>query len=366
MTIFKNLSGAAGAPVAHGPWNGFIDALPGLFLVGTLACFSIVLARNPWLAAHGIGSLTLAILIGIAFGNTVYAHLAGGSEAGVSFCKQTLLRAGIVLYGLRLTFQDIAHVGVAGIAIDLLIVASTFVIADWLGARLRMDRTVVMLIGAGSSICGAAAVMATDPVVKGRSEQVAVAVSTVLVFGTIAMFAYPALYALYVQHHALSPAAYGVYVGSTIHEVAQVVVAGKAVGQSAADTAVITKMVRVMLLAPFLMILSAYLGRVNRRDASSRPLAKLEPARIQVPGFALGFVGIAAINSTALLPVHVVSTAIDLDSVLLTMAMAALGVTTQASAIRTAGIKPMVLAGLLFGWLVVGGFAINLAVQRMF
>jgi len=273
-----------------------------------------------------------------------------------------------VLYGLRLTFQDIAHVGLSGIAIDLLVVGTTFAMAYWVGTRLlRLDRATAVLIGAGSSICGAAAVMATDPVVKARSEQVAVAVSTVVVFGTIAMFAYPALYELYVQHHALSPAAYGVYAGSTIHEVAQVVVAGKTIGQSAADTAVITKMVRVMLLAPFLIVLSAYLTRARRREASRKPTpAKLVTAKIQVPWFALGFVGIAAVNSTHMLPTRLVTTALDLDSVLLTMAMAALGVTTHASAIRTAGVKPMILAGLLFGWLVVGGFAINVALQRMF
>jgi uncharacterized integral membrane protein (TIGR00698 family) len=224
-----------------------------------------------------------------------------------------------------------------------------------------------MLIGAGSSICGAAAVMATDPVVKGRSEQVSVAVSTVVIFGTIAMFAYPALYGLYVQHFALAPAAYGVYAGSTIHEVAQVVVAGKAVGQSAAVTAVIAKMVRVLLLAPFLILLSAYLARTRRRDASSQPTpTEPEPAKFQIPWFALGFVGITAVNSMNLLPTHLVATALTIDSVLLTMAMAALGVTTHASAIRTAGIRPMILGGLLFGWLVVGGFSINLAVQRFF
>ena len=103
--------------------------------------------------------------------------------------KQILLRAGIILYGLRLTFQDIAGVGLHGVLLDALMLASTFGLACLLGTRLfGLDRTTTLLIGAGSSICGAAAVMATEPVVRGRAEQVAVAVSTVVVFGTLGIF----------------------------------------------------------------------------------------------------------------------------------------------------------------------------------
>ena len=124
-----------------------------------------------------------------------------------------------------------------------------------------------MLIGAGSSICGAAAVMAAEPVVRGRADQVTVAVSTVVVFGTIAIFLYPVLYHLNVFGIS-SPAAYGLFAGSTIHEVAQVVAAGRAIGEQAAATAVITKMVRVMLLAPFLLGLSVYLSRESQPSGS--------------------------------------------------------------------------------------------------
>jgi uncharacterized integral membrane protein (TIGR00698 family) len=367
MSNSNGVIGGRAAWPASWPPGGILGTLPGLALIAALAGCSIALAQLRWLEAHGIGALTLAILLGIAFGNSAYARIAGASHAGVSFSKQTLLRAGVVLYGFRLTFQDIANVGLAGIAIDSLVIGSTFALAYWIGTRLLgLDRNSAMLIGAGSSICGAAAVMATDPVVQARSEQVAVAVSTVIVFGTIAMFAYPALYGLYAQHHVISPLAYGVYAGSTIHEVAQVVVAGKAVGQSAADTAVITKMVRVMLLAPFLIGLSAYLARAGRRaPASERARFVGRSSKVQIPWFALAFVGVAALHSTSLLPSPFVSAALEGDNILLTMAMAALGVTTHASAIKTAGIKPMALGAILFGWLIVGGAGINLLVQRL-
>jgi uncharacterized integral membrane protein (TIGR00698 family) len=306
--------------------------------------------------------------------------MSAASAGGVTFSKQTLLRAGIILYGLRLTFQDIAAVGVAGILIDTVVLSSTFGLAWWLGTRVfGLDRQTAMLIGAGSSICGAAAVMATEPVVRGRAEQVAVAVSTVVVFGTLDIFLYPALYHLNAHYHvfAASLTAYGIYAGSTIHEVAQVLAAGRAIADSAANTAVITKMVRVMMLAPFLILLSTYLSRKadggadassGGADASSSSPARAAHGapRIVIPWFALGFVAVAGLNSLAILPRSGVSVAVTVDTGLLAMAMAALGVTTHVSAVRTAGIKPLALAALLFIWLIFGGVAINAGISALF
>ena len=338
--------------------------LPGLLGVAILAPVAMAVAELPWLKGHGLSALTVAIVLGMVIGNTVYPQVAGVAAPGVLYSKQVLLRAGIILYGLRLTFQDIATVGVAGVAIDALVLGSTFALSWWTGTRVfKLDLKTAMLIGAGSSICGAAAIMAAEPVIRGRAEQVTVAVSTVVVFGTVAIFLYPALYALgtHIPGWGLSSTAYGIYAGSTIHEVAQVVAAGRAVAESAANTAVITKMVRVMMLAPFLIGLSAYLSRhpAERADARSAVAGS-----IVIPWFALGFVVVAGVNSLALLPKVVVSTALDVDTLFLAMAMAALGLTTHVSAIRAAGIKPLALAAVLFGWLIAGGFAINVLVER--
>ncbi|MGE8217429.1 MAG: YeiH family protein [Stenotrophomonas maltophilia] len=340
-------------------WRG---RLPGLLLAGGVALAAMALAALPWLQAHGISALTLAIVLGIALGNSVYPRLAPQAAAGVGFSKQWLLRAGIVLYGLRLTFQDIGQVGVGGVLIDALVLTSTFALAWWAGTRwFGIDRESALLIGAGSAICGAAAVMAAEPVVRGRAEQVTVAVSTVVVFGTLAMFLYPALYPLTLAHGVMpmSEQAYGVFTGSTVHEVAQVVAAGRAVSEGAADTAVIAKMVRVMMLAPFLVALSLLLAR----GGSAQPGAAR--AKIVVPWFAFGFVAVAGLNSLHLLPAAWVAIAIDVDTVLLAMAMAALGLTTHVSALRQAGMKPLLLALLLFGWLLAGGLGINLGVHAV-
>jgi uncharacterized integral membrane protein (TIGR00698 family) len=351
----------AGAPLP--------TALPGIGLVALLALLALEIGRTPWLQANGISALTLAIALGMLVGNTLYPRLAVAAAGGVAFSKQTLLRAGIILYGLRLTFQDIANVGIAGVIIDALVLSSTFALAWWAGTRVfGLDRNTALLIGAGSSICGAAAVMAAEPVVGGRAAQVTVAVSTVVVFGTLAIFLYPALYHLNAHYRLLdiTPVRYGIFAGSTIHEVAQVVAAGRAVTDAAANTAVITKMVRVMMLAPFLILLSTYLSRDSAHAADTHPeRAPGAARRIVIPWFALGFVVVAALNSALVVPHVLLTSAITLDTFLLAMAMAALGVTTQVSAIRTAGIKPLGLAALLFGWLICGGLAINTAVSAV-
>jgi uncharacterized integral membrane protein (TIGR00698 family) len=376
MTL-HTLTNPGTAAVVHGRPNGWrraVNCAPGIALTGALAGLGIEFGKLAWLQANGISALTLAIVLGILVGNTVYPYIASATADGVVFSKQTLLRAGIILYGLRLTFQDIANVGVSGVAIDVVVLTSTFVLSWWVGTRIfGLDRRTAMLIGAGSSICGAAAVMAAEPVVRGRAEQVTVAVSTVVVFGTLDIFLYPAMYHLNAHYHllAMSPTAYGIYAGSTIHEVAQVVAAGRAITDAAANTAVITKMVRVMMLAPFLIILSTYLARAPGGDDGDAPsTGDASPPRVSrrivIPWFALGFVAVAGVNSLAVLPHALVSTAVDLDTALLAMAMAALGVTTHVSAVRTAGIKPLALAALLFIWLIFGGVAINAGISAAF
>ena len=332
-------------------------AAPGLALSSTIAVCTLWLARQPWFTRHGLGALTLAIVAGLLLGNTLYPRLARPCGPGVALAKQQLLRAGIVLYGLRLTFQDIAQVGWSGVATDALVLASIFGLACWLGQRvLGLDRRTTLLIGAGSSICGAAAVLAAAPVAKGRAQDVAVAIATVVVFGTLGTFLYPALFHWNAAHGWLPADAqhYGLYVGATVHEVAQVVAAGAAVGPEAASTAVIAKMVRVMMLAPFLLGLSFWLGGRRQAGAPAR--------RVTIPWFAFAFVAVAGFNSLGLLPPALLGAIGDLDTALLAMAMAALGLSTHLSAVRRAGLKPLLLAGLLFGWLIGGGALIHYAV----
>jgi len=188
--------------------------IPGLLLSLAIALASLWLGQQPWFAQHALSSLTLALLLGALLGNLLPQTTLLNANAGVGLAKKYLLQLGIVLYRLVITLGDLAQVGWRGLLIDLLVLVSTFALAWLLGRKLlRMQAETVVLIGAGSSICGAAAVLATEPVVNGRAEQVAVAVATVLVFGSLATLAYPLAYALNLQHQWL-PAnshAFGLY-----------------------------------------------------------------------------------------------------------------------------------------------------------
>jgi uncharacterized integral membrane protein (TIGR00698 family) len=334
----------------------------GVALAAATATAAIIAARMPAVQHYGLSALTLAIVLGIVAGNTFFPRIAAQTAAGVDFSKSTLLRAGIILFGLRITFQQIAAIGWAGVVIDALIVVLTFVIAVQLGTRLfGLDRQTSMLIGAGSALCGAAAVMATEPVVRGQAYKVSVAVATVVVFGTLGMFAYPLLYPFL----GLSEHAYGVFTGSTVHEVAQVVAAGRGVSEAAAATAVIEKMLRIMMLAPFLLALSGW-QRESRASRSDAPAGeRTVRAPIVIPWFAVLFIVASAVNSLQVLPAGVVAALIEIDTVLLATAMAALGLRTHVGAIREAGLRPLLLAAALFAFLVLGGYAINRSVTAL-
>jgi uncharacterized integral membrane protein (TIGR00698 family) len=322
----------------------------GIALAVALAVLGIVAAQLPWSSRIGLSPLTLTIVFGIIAGNTIFPAIAVRTAPGVDFARNRLLRVGIVLYGTRISFQQIATIGWAGTIIDALVVALTFTLALQLGTRLfKLDRQTSMLIGVGSAICGAAAVMAAEPVVRGQSHKTAIAVATVVVFGTCSMLVYPLLY----PHLGLTEQAYGVYAGSTIHEVAQVIVAGRNVSDAAAGTAVIEKMLRVMMLAPFLLLLS---GIQRTRHRLAGPV---------IPWFALLFIAVSAINSAHLIPAAWSDTLTRVDTALLATAMGAIGLRTHLGAVKDAGARPLMLASVLFAFLIVGGYGINRLVMQL-
>ncbi|MFS2126228.1 YeiH family protein [Pseudomonas sp. Pseusp97] len=331
--------------------------LPGALLCLAIAFGSRQLMDIPALQHLGLGSLTLAILIGLLAGNLGLARF-GSIRPGIDLSRQQLLRLGVVLYGLRLTFQDIAALGPAALIIDVLMVASTLTVAWWIGERwLRLPRENALLIGAGSAICGAAAVMASSPVLKARAEHTAVAVATVVLFGTLAMLLHPLIYAALPNLFG-SEQAFGVFTGSTIHEVAQVVAAGRAMDPAAADAALISKMLRVLLLAPALLIL----GRVGCAEVAE-PGAR---RKLHIPGFAVFFLLVTGLRSLGWVPENWLAPLQQLDDVMLGMAMAALGLATRLGDLRKEGPKPLLLGAGLFIFLLVGGGLINGGVQYLF
>ena len=258
----------------------------------------------------------------------------------------------------------------SGVLVDAVVVVMTVVIAYQAGTRwLKLSRTESLLVGAGSAICGAAAVLATEPVVRGKAEQVSVAVAGVVIFGTIAMFLYPAMYELsWLQAYiSAGPEGFGVYIGSTVHEVAQVVAAGRQVGAEAAAPALIAKMTRVFMMAPFLVGLAVWMRGSGAGEGEAMSARR---ALASVPVFAFYFVGTVCLNSLIAhmgwLSPSTVNSLFNVAVFLLSMAMGALGLSTHFGTLRKAGGKALVLTALLFVWLVAGGAVLNHYAHQLF
>ena len=336
-------------------------------LIGSLFCLWLNMSLDTWSDGRiiGLSSLTLAILFGMILGNTLYPNFSDQLSDGVNFAKGQILRLAIIFYGFKLTLTQVASVGMPAVMTDALVLTSTFLLTYWLGTRwLKVDKQTTLLIGAGASICGAAAVIAAEPVVKAEAHKVTIAVATVVVFGTIAMLLYPFLYQLGWLQPWLNAQQYGIYTGSTIHEVAQVVVAGNAVSTEVGNTAVVTKMIRVMMLAPFLLILSFALTTGSSKNGEKLSLMK-RVQQVKVPWFAFVFILVVLLHTWVPMTASFERSMVMLDDVLLTMAMFALGLTTHLSAIKQAGVKPLILGAMMFAWLIIGGGLINIVIASL-
>lgn len=330
--------------------NGMIF---GLILATIISVISIALGELQFFKKLGFSAVTISIVLGIIVGNTFYKTLEKNYHVhvGVNFAKSKLLRLGIILFGFKLTFKEVASIGINGVIVDALVLTSTFLLCLYLGKLMKMDKQTVMLIGAGSSICGAAAVMASEPVVRAHAEKVSVAVATVVLYGTIAMFLYPEIY--HWKIWAMSDNQFGVYIGSTIHEVAQVYAAGATVSDEVLNIAVTSKMVRVMMLAPFLLVLAIVLGKHSRHEQQDSHHHNKK--KIVIPWFAVLFIVMVGVHSLVPMNETLVTWLITISGFCLTMAMGSLGLTTHIGAIKQAGIKPLLLAAILFVWLIVAG-----------
>ncbi|MCM1137041.1 MAG: YeiH family protein [Muribaculum sp.] len=323
--------------------------LHGILLIGLFSCAAFYIGSAQVFRELSFSPMIIGIILGMIYANSLRNHLPETWVPGIQFCSKKILRLGIILYGFRLTFQDVVNVGIAGILIDAIVVTVTIIGGVYIGKLLKMDKDIALLTSVGSGICGAAAVLGAESTIQTKPYKTAVAVATVVIFGTISMFLYPITYRSGILQ--LSPNEMGIYAGSTLHEVAHAVGAGNAMGEEISNVAIIVKMIRVMLLVPVLFVLGYWVAtQVDKGNASNTK------GKIAIPWFAVGFLAVIGFNSFDLLPLGVVDTINYIDTFLLTMAMVALGAETSIDKFKKAGAKPFVLALILYIWLVGGGW----------
>ena len=335
--------------------------LHGVLLIGLFSCAAFYIGSAQIFTELSFSPMIIGIILGMLYANSLRNHLPETWVPGIQFCSKTLLRLGIILYGFRLTFMDVVAVGLPGIIIDVVVVTVTIIGGYWLGKALKMDRDIALLTSIGSGICGAAAVLGAESTIQTKPYKTAVAVATVVIFGTISMFLYPIAYRAGILN--LSPEEMGIYAGATLHEVAHAVGAGNAMGPEISDVAVIVKMIRVMLLVPVLLVLGYWVAISAVKQGVTGTAAK---GKVAVPWFALGFLAVIGFNSFGLLPQSAVDVINYIDTFLLTMAMVALGAETSIDKFKKAGAKPFILAFLLYIWLIAGGWALAKYITPLF
>lgn len=302
----------------------------GLLLAAGIAGLAMVLNRLPGLSA--VSPMILSIVIGMAIGNTL--GVPARARVGVVFAMRRLLRAAIVLLGLQLSAAQVMQVGAGGVAVIAATLGASFLFTTWLGRRLGVERGLTELIAAGTAICGASAVVAANTVTRARDEDVAYAVACVTVFGSLAMVAHPLL----AGAMGMGPQAFGLWAGATIHEVAQVVAAAFQAGPQAGEFGTVAKLTRVMMLAPVVLLLGLAAARRTRGAGGTGGRAS-----VPVPWFVLGFAALAALNSVVAIPAGVKEAAGLATGVLLSTALAAMGLETDVGKLRAKGLRPLFL-----------------------
>jgi len=337
------------ATIAERPiQKGFQGMLAGTATTGLIAAIALSTPHVPFFRKIEIAPAIYAVLIGMLFGNTLYdsSSLKNFLQRGVSFSKQRLLRAGIILYGFRITFQEVLQLGPAGLLSALFIMSTTSILGWFLGTKLlKLGDEVTLLLTSGCSVCGVTAVLATEQVVDAERHQTSMSVATILIFGTISMFLYPILY----KYLPFDARRMGIFTGSTVHELAGVIAAGNAMGADVTSIAVVTKLTRVMLLGPYLFLLSFLRSRHSQKKTGTY-------TKLYVPWFAVGFLGMACVNSMKIVPTALTGHLKTSSVWLLHMALAALGIETNFEKVKEAGFKPILLDIMLFFHLTINGF----------
>ncbi|SFB46918.1 conserved hypothetical integral membrane protein [Rhizobium sp. NFR07] len=312
--------------------------LPGILLTAAIAAIAIAIrSLTGWTA---LSPLILSIIIGMLIRNTL--SLPAAIEPGIGFSLKRILRFGITLLGLQVTVAQILSLGGAALVMVALTLAASFLAIRLAGRALGVDSQLTDLIAAGTSVCGASAVIAANTVVRGKQEHVAYAVACVTLFGSISMLAYPLL----ASPLGLDERAYGLWSGATIHEVAQVVAASFQAGDVAGQFGTISKLARVVLLAPLVMTLALAL----RSGANG----KGQSGGVPMPWFVLGFIAMMAVNSVVDIPTEASKSIVMLTNFLLSMALGAMGLQANIAKLKAEGWRPLALGA--FGWVFIAAF----------
>lgn len=307
---------------------------PGLALAACAAGIAFGLHR----LAVGVPAVLIALVLGLLVANT--AGIPARVVPGLALASGAGLKLGVVLLGFELVFGDMLTLGGRGLLVVVTVVVVTFVGTQLAGPRLGISRGLSLLVATGFSICGVSAIAATKDVSTADEEETTYAIALVTLCGSMAIVILPLLR----KPLGLDDHAYGMWVGASVHDVAQVVATASAVGGAAVTTAIVVKLTRVLLLGP---LVSWIAWREGRRVGT--------PWHRFVPPFIVAFVVAASLRSAGLVPGALLSPLSDAKSLLLTLALFAVGCRVDVRKLVSIGIRPLALG--LSSWAIVAGVA---------
>lgn len=293
------------------------------------------LATLPYLAV--VGSLVISLLLGMVF--QVWRTGIEAAESGIGFISNKFLRLGIILLGFKLNLVDLAAAGVKTITLAIFVVTGTIILTYWIARKMGVDPALSILTASGTGICGAAAVMGISPQItvpedqqQKKHEDEVLAVAVVAIMGTVFTLIEIGLKPL--LH--MTPTQFGVMTGGTLHEIAHAVAAGGAGGPVSLDSAIITKLSRVLLLAPAAFIIGAWWQKQAKKNGTQTEAN----GKLPIPWFMAGFILASVIGTFVPLGATVLAWLVKLAYIFLGMAMAALGMSVNFKVIINRGAKP--------------------------
>lgn len=316
----------------------YVSLLPGLALVLVIATIANLASG---FLPPAVNAVIVAILLGLFIKNTV--NVPATFQPGIKFSLQKLLRLAIILLGIRLSFLEVVRIGAQSLTIIIACMAAALLLAYLGGRLLRLPSRLALLIGVGTAICGNSAIVATAPVVDAKDDEVSFAVATITLFGTLAVFLYPAIgLAL-----GMTDAMFGTWAGTAVNDTSQVVATGFAFSVAAGQVATVVKLTRNALMAPVIVLIGIVWAQASARSVSASGLASKQLKLTKIfPYFVLGFVGMAILNTIGVFPKEVVTQVNGISSFLILMALAGVGLGTNLGQMRKTGLKPFYL-GLL-------------------
>jgi uncharacterized integral membrane protein (TIGR00698 family) len=284
-----------------------------------------------------VAEVTIAILFGVVVAAVAGPRL-GPLEPGLRFAAQRVLRLGIVLLGARLSLAEIARIGLPATGLIVVTMAISFAVVLAAARAVRVEGRLALLIAVGSAVCGNTAIVATAPVIGARGREVAYAIATITLFGTVAVFLYPAIGRVAgVEEHA-----FGLWAGVAVHDTSQVVATSAAYGPGALDVATVVKLIRNALMAPLLLVIAAvWAARADRPDGATGSVGG--GVRRAVPLFVFGFLALAALRSIGVIDAGQAATLDGVARVLVLVALAGVGMSIRFGELKEMRWRPIVV-----------------------